>query len=415
MTPASQSSSRLPAPAPGGSVRRNDLDWLRSGLFLGLILYHVGLLYAPFSPYFVKSSHSHPAVELALLTTHPWRMALLFLISGAATRFMADKLPAGTLCAGRSMQLLPPLLLGFFLLMPIQAYLMLADTVGYDQPVLDFLQQFFLSPTHEVVAQGRRHPMPVYGHLWFVLYLWGYTALLCAALWLGRRWVGAAERFLERALSGPWMVITPLVVLAVLRFTLFPIFSITLHVQADWYNHAVSFGMFLFGFLIARSERLWTEIARMRWVGLGMAVAGYAAYVGFAFVYGGQPEPLEAKHPLMHLLNAVHQWGASLAVLGFAYRHLRQARPTPAYLNRGLFTFYIVHQPALLLIIHWLKKADIGAGLEAPAVIAMTVAVCLAAYELARRSGWLAPFLGLRLGPRQPRPAGFGGLAAATT
>ena len=91
----------------------------------------------------------------------------------------------------------------------------------------------------------------------------------------------------------------------------------------------------------------------------------------------------------------------------------RAWRRTPQYLNRGLFTFYIIHQPALLLIIHWLKKADLSVGLEAPTVILTTMLSCILAYELARRSGWLAPFLGQRPGPRHPLFPGLGAPAPA--
>src|SRR5258706_4122391 len=108
--------SACPIPAlPSG--RRADLDWLRVGLFVGLIFYHEGLLYEP----------GRAAISVLLLATHPWRMSLLFLISGAATRFMADRLSAGRLSAERSLRLLPPLAFAALVLVPAQAYLALVE------------------------------------------------------------------------------------------------------------------------------------------------------------------------------------------------------------------------------------------------------------------------------------------------
>src|SRR5690348_2684999 len=91
-----------PVQSTASGSRRPELDWLRVTLFAGLILYHEGLIYAPWSPWVEKSVHRTPGLEPLLLLTHPWRMSLLFLISGAATRHMADKRSPGALFAGRS-------------------------------------------------------------------------------------------------------------------------------------------------------------------------------------------------------------------------------------------------------------------------------------------------------------------------
>ena len=64
--------------------RRYDLDWLRIGAFALLILYHVGMYYVTWD-WHVKSPDAGAALEPLMLLTSPWRLSLLFLISGAAT------------------------------------------------------------------------------------------------------------------------------------------------------------------------------------------------------------------------------------------------------------------------------------------------------------------------------------------
>ncbi len=145
----------MPPSATGLPERRTDLDWIRVAVFAGLIFYHVGLLYAPWSPYFMKSAYSHKAVEVLLLLTHPWRMSLLFLISGASTRYLSDRRSPNKLGAERSLRLLPPLLLGFVLFIPLQHYFTLLKTTPYDASYWQFLRDFFLSPKHELVMAGR--------------------------------------------------------------------------------------------------------------------------------------------------------------------------------------------------------------------------------------------------------------------
>lgn len=363
------------------SSRRTDLDWLRVGLFAGLIVYHEGLLY----------ESGRQAVSVMLLATHPWRMSLLFLISGAATRFMADRAPAARLTTERSLRLLPPLVFAGLVLVPLQAYLALVEWAAYTGGYVDFLKGYFASPT----ATSPPGQLPVYGHLWFVFYLWTYTVALSAALALRPGWFAAGQKALER-LGGMALLIWPFAILSVLRLTLMPMFGMTLTFFDDWYNHLVSVSMFLLGFLAARSERFWTQVAKARWAGLIMAGAGFALYSSMGLQYAARPELAEATHPSMGLFHEMERWGAIVALLGFGYRHLARGMPAPRYLNGGVFTYYIVHEPAMLAAWHWLKPLKLHSGVEAVLVGAATLAACALAYEAAQRVGWLGVALGQR-------------------
>ena len=66
-------------------MRRYDLDWLRITAFGLLIGYHVGMLYVPWA-FHVKSEYrGGPGLVALMLASNPWRLPLLFVISGAAT------------------------------------------------------------------------------------------------------------------------------------------------------------------------------------------------------------------------------------------------------------------------------------------------------------------------------------------
>jgi glucan biosynthesis protein C len=380
------------------------VDGLRVLLFAGLIAYHLGLVYAAWSPYALKSSHTAPWVEGLLLLTHPWRMCILFLISGVATRFAADRLGASRLLVSRSVQFLPPLLFGIVFLVPIQTYLTLVDTQGYAKGYFSYLPEL-LSHGHNVAVNRRTVAMPVYAHLWFVFYLWSYMLLLGVSLWVAPKWVGWVQAKLERVLSGAGLLLWPLAALVIVELTMFQPFGVTLHFHDDWYNHTICLGMFLFGFLVARSEALWDRFVQLRWVGLGFAVVGWGAY---ALLWGGQgiPEFAERTNPVMQFFYPIERWGAIVAVLGFARLHLTRTSGVVRYLNGGMFTYYIVHQPAMLLLLHQVAPLNLHAGLEAAIVLSGTVAVCGIAYELARGLGWFGLFMGVRPpGARLWKPA----------
>src|SRR3546814_4589302 len=80
------------------STRRHDLDWIRVCAFGLLILYHVGMYYVSWD-WHVKSPGAGPTIEPLMLLTAPWRLSLLFLVSGAATAFLIGKSASGFLGA----------------------------------------------------------------------------------------------------------------------------------------------------------------------------------------------------------------------------------------------------------------------------------------------------------------------------
>ncbi len=89
------------------SERRIDLDWVRILAFGLLIFYHVGMLYVSWG-FHIKSEHRLTWLEPAMLVLNPWRLSLLFLVSGVASRFMLGKYRLAAFARARSVRLLDP-------------------------------------------------------------------------------------------------------------------------------------------------------------------------------------------------------------------------------------------------------------------------------------------------------------------
>jgi glucan biosynthesis protein C len=164
------------------SERRYDLDWLRIGAFALLILYHIGMFYVSW-PWHVKSSQTGPevyqVVQPLMLLTNPWRLALLFLIAGCATRFMADKMPRGRMAKLRSWRLLLPIVFGMLVIVPPQTYYEVVTQMNFDQGWLAFYAKYI--GFHDGWrSNGAPLIVPTWNHLWFVVYLWVYTMLVLA-------------------------------------------------------------------------------------------------------------------------------------------------------------------------------------------------------------------------------------------
>ena len=389
------------------SERRPDLDWIRVGAFFLLILYHVGMFYVPWD-FHVKSPHPVEWLEPVMMLTNPWRLTLLFLVSGAATRFMADKASAGGLAKARLARLFPPLVLAVFVIVPPQSYYEIVEKLGYSGSFLDFYGKY-------VTASGHWRPngepliTPTYNHMWFVVYLLLYSLILAGLLRLARPSFATVQAGLERALAGWGLLVWPTLFLIGLRVTLFPVFGITHALVDDWYNHALSFGVFLFGFLTAKSAVVKTGFIRARWPAVAMAVAGYGVYasVRWAFRADDATPPL-AIQALAQVAYGLNQWGAIAAILGFGAKHLTRGGRVLTYLTLGVFPFYIIHQTFIVVAGHHLAKLGLPQGLEALILIAGTFACCFATYEIVRRVALLRPWFGLKAAEPASRVADRG-------
>lgn len=372
--------------ASPASDRRPDLDWIRVGAFFLLILYHVGMFYVPWD-FHVKSPHPVAALEPLMLITNPWRLTLLFFVSGAATRFMADKASAGALARARTARLLPPLVFAVLVIVPPQTYYEIVEKLGYSGSILDFYRRYVTASGHWRV-DGAPLITPTYNHMWFVAYLFVYTLLLAALLPVLRGRLGMMERGVERTLSGWRLLLLPFAVLAAIRILLLPAFPITHALIDDWYNHALSLSAFLLGFLTAKSAAVKAGLIRLRWPALAIAVASYLAYV-----LGGRAPGAGLLGPVVY---AADQWCAIVAILGFGARHLTRGGPVLTYLTLGVFPFYIIHQTFIVVAGHHLARLGLPQGVEAAILVAGTFATCFLTYEIVRRVAILRPLFGLK-------------------
>lgn len=375
--------------------RRHDLDWVRVLAFGVLVLYHVGMYYVSWD-WHVKSPQAGPALEPFMLMSAPWRLGLLFLVSGAATAFLLRKRQQGFL-GSRSLRLLLPLVVGMLIVVAPQAYYEVVEQLpgGYRDGFWAFYGRY-LSADESFCDQDDCLTVPTWNHLWFVAYLWVYTVLL----WLGAKLMPAAlvERLqtgLERALSGLGLIVWPFALLAVARVALVTRFESTHALVDDWYNHAQYLPLFLLGFAMARMDAIWPALWRSRWVALALALASYVAIATYFTSFSEANPPPQALRIAMRTVWALNQWCAMAAILGFAWRFREADSAALRYLVPAVFPIYILHQTIIVALAHHLKPAAITPMIEGPLLVIATFALCFAGYELIRRVALLRPLFGL--------------------
>ena len=385
--------------------RRHDLDAIRIGAFALLILYHVGMFYVPWD-WHVNSARPQEWLQPLMWFTNPWRMTLLFLVSGAATRLLFEAYKrqgtgaAERLGGARLLRLGLPLLFGMFVIVPPQTYYQVLEMARTGTLVSGLSPEaatagfwaHYMTASGEWCSPEKCIITPTWNHLWFLAYVlvYGLIAAMVCGVYANR--FGAWARGLEAVLKGPWLLILPMAFLASIRIGLYPKFPVTHDLVQDLYTHVLSLSAFWFGFLMVDAPRLKEGFIRYRHVSLIVALASYAAFVSYMMLMT-DPSPLMRN--LMRVVYGVDQWAFIAAILGYAAHHVHRTGPLMKYLGGGIFSFYIVHQTVTVIAAAHVEKMKLPLFAEMGIVLILTVAGCVAAYEIARRIGVFGILLGV--------------------
>jgi peptidoglycan/LPS O-acetylase OafA/YrhL len=378
--------------------RRYDLDWVRIGAFLLLILYHVGMYYVTWD-WHVKSPYASTAIQPLMLLTSPWRLSLLFLVSGVATAYLLERQALRGFLGRRSARLLVPLVFGMLAIVPPQSYLEVVEKVQYAGSYAEFLG-LYLTAYQGFCRDGECLILPTWNHLWFVAYLWIYTVLLYAVVRAGPALLPRLRGWLERRAvgGGVGVLLVPIAYLAAARMLLAVQFPSTHALVDDWYNHAVYLPIFVLGFAVAGTRAPWETIERLRWHALAFAVLGWVFLcVWEALSSGGTLAPSFALRRLWQLVFSAQMWLVIVAVLGFARGHLNRDNAARRYLTTAVFPVYILHQTVIVVAAHALQPARLDPRLEGVVLVLVTAALCFLGYEAIRRVAVLRPLFGLAL------------------
>tara|TARA_R110000868_G_scaffold13584_2_gene63185 strand:- start:28065 stop:29273 length:1209 start_codon:yes stop_codon:yes gene_type:complete len=396
MTPAT--------PRLAANTRRFDLDWLRIGAFGLLIFYHIGMFFNT-EGWHAKSSHMNDAMEPLMWLSSPWRLPLLFFISGVAIRFLSDKLGAARFAGDRFWRLFPVILFGMYVIVAPQTWVQLqqAGVIGPD--FWTFYQGYAFTWDGPWSIQT-----PTWNHIWYVVYLFVYCMLLAPVIPALRAMADskpmqAVGKLFERPVLGPiLMIILPILPFVLIRFTLVEHFETTHNLIWDWANHANSFLILLYGYFFAKNAALWRAIDRaLPWVGaltLASFVFLYVCYSDWSAIEDNMLIVWTAR-----IDRIFFAWSIILTLLGLARRYGNHDNAARRYLTEAVFPYYILHQTIIVVWGFFIGSMGFGVWTEFWILFAVTVVGCGLGYELVRRVPLLRPVMGLkwRATPRSGR------------
>lgn len=370
--------------------RRHDIDWVRTLAFLLLIFYHIGMYYVADWGWHVKSEYQSERLQTLMLLVNPWRMPLIFIISGMALAAVERKINAGTLLKIRTVRLLVPAIVCSYLIVWPQAYFEAVQYHGYTGTALNFFLNY-LTPGTELLPKMHHSPLGLFtwNHLWYLYYLWVYTLVFILLKPVLVLLEPAIQWLLQHTILGLPAVIAWFVVI---ESTLEPLFPATNALVDDWYNHARYFSLLVLGYYLFRSETFFQRVSGARCWFLISAICLSA----FSLVIKSNADYWQWGRVLPLIVLVSVALICIFAIFAYAHRYLNQPSPVPRYMNEAILPWYIVHQTLTISIASMIKPIAFGPILEATIVIIGTLLGCFLSYELIKRVGVLRVMFGLK-------------------
>ncbi len=389
------------------SERRADIDYLRVGALLLLIVYHTLLVYSD-EWWRVESSHQGAWADYIVNALTPWRMALVFVIGGMAARYMIERARPGAFVLERATKLLTAFVFAVIVLIPIQRFVRLDNDHA---PAMNYLAFLWTRGRHAVDDHGVW--LPDFANAWFLPYLFVYS-VIAAALWTyaprlvahAQRAIDAAPIWILAAASMGWY--------ALVESAVIPQHPVSGLLIPDPGAHMRFLPAFAFGFLIAKSSAFTAKTLSAKvaiWL-TTLALLLATMVMELNLTVHGLGASTRVEWNIVHGLFG----GAMLfSVLGFGFWALNKPTPALTWASDAILPVYLMHQTVLVVVADAIVDERLPLAVEFPTLIVTTLLVPVAIYmAFVRRTSWLRVLFGLRPHAR-PMPTDHTDTPAPTT
>jgi peptidoglycan/LPS O-acetylase OafA/YrhL len=390
--------------APTGNlpktIRRHELDWLRTFAVLGLIPFHAAIVFTTGSADYVKNGQTSLAMDVLASFITYWGIQLLFFIGGAAAFFALHRRTSRQYVSERVNRLAIPFIFGVLSVVPLQIYIGYLAAPGTHMPFLQFYATFlqrWLGVLHGIVPSNGDDWV---GHLWFIPPLLLFSLLALPFFRLCRH---IPKQALQRAqeLCSDWRMLLvfgmPLALGELLLHAQLP-GSLALNYQfSETWAQFYSFLLFFFyGYVVYSSDRLIRAARRYTWLALGLGTACWLVVSGLMQAHLTPASDYSLGYASFMFLRSYISWLWVIGITGLAIRYLSFGNRILDYLNQGTYPIYVLHMPVLTFVAIFVVSWDTSILPKFLAIIAFTMAATLLLYDLlVRRIGVLRFLFGL--------------------
>ncbi|HAA11950.1 MAG TPA: acyltransferase, partial [Cytophagales bacterium] len=372
--------------------RQHYIDWLRIFAILGVLFFHTAMLFVEDWTWHIQNEErSYLWLEFNFWLSR-FRMPLLFFISGFGSYLALRKRTTRQYLGERYKRLMIPLFFAIFFIVPPQIYF---ERI-FNGATFSF-GEFYLTTFNFVpYPEGNMS----WHHMWFVLYLFIYSAVgLPLFLWLRRPSI--TEELRRMALRAPRIVYTLTLVPTTLLFVLWTSkWPSTNALVNDWGYLPYWCTFFFAGYIVAVAPSLLDVLEKHARNLLGLAVLA----IIIINVVRWNRIALESTALLTayRALLAVDAWLWVLALVGLGKRYLNRPHRWLAYANQAIYPFYILHQTIIIVVGYYVIQVNEGMLAKYLFVAFVSGGLALAIYEYLIRPFRVMRFL---FGVKSPRKA----------
>ena len=360
------------------------LDWLRVIAFAVLIFYHIGMLYSENWGFHFKSTYISHYVEYFLLVFAPWRMLLIWFISGVALRFMLDKVRGvksnALFVLNRSIFILLPLLVGLWLIVPFQLYAEMSQKSVIDITYWQFYLAF-IDINNEMFAnyQSGVWPHVDVNHLWYLRSLWQFM-LIIILFSLFMKLPFFTPLFKLGKVSQP-LLVSLLVIAMLLTHN---------YLEGDAVREANGFIFLFIAYLSAKHNYFWASLKHYFWV-LCVSFTLLCIYILMAYqnVFDLPSYIFTTIYNIQRVLGVLTMLALAQHFLNFKTNYLKT-------FNSWVFPFYLLHQSVLIILCFVLQPLEVGSFIEPLLVVIGSWCICAVITLIVTRIDILRPLIGVK-------------------
>ncbi|MEP1445400.1 MAG: acyltransferase family protein [Paraglaciecola sp.] len=331
--------------------RLHCLDWLRVIAIGVLLLYHTGMVYVPDWGYHYKNPLGNDFLKSLMLLTSPWRMGLLWLVSGIALAHMCSRANILTLLVKRTNQILLPLLIGIFFIVPLQLFAQMKQAGDMPLNFIGFVYAFFIQPQQYFVNYSAGiWPRFDVNHLWFLRSLWRFSMILILA--------SPIIKLTNTIKLMDWL--SSKLVCLLLLF-LIPILMIEWLLEGELVRECYGFVLLLLGFVLGTQLSFWQTLTRhISLLSILCLVAIFALQIGFIVIWKtGLHQTNEWLSLLINFIYILNKILPLFAILALSYRYLNKPNKTITQLNPFVFPLYILHQSVIIMVAYMASNSHL--------------------------------------------------------
>jgi len=348
---------------PNIQSRKYFIDWLRIALIVSVFFFHIGMIFDN-SNWPVKNEVKFDFLDKIMGFFHLWRMPLLFLVSGIGTFYALGFRTTKIYLKERTVRVFVPYIIGVFTLIPIQVYFEKRN--DYDS-FSHFYSEFFVG-IYPIGNFSWTH------HLWFLLYLFLMSLILAPFLNYFRdkrftKFRDSIVNFSSKKLGLNWFVLVLFVSQIILTGNE-EILAVNLS------KFIFYFLFFLIGFLLVSDNRIPIIIEEQK------RLFFYQTLIIIFLIFSRKYliSDITILEYSKIFLKSYLTWSCGMTMIGYFKKYFNKDSKYRKQLNEGIYPFYLLHQPAIIIAAFYVVNWPISVYFKIPIIIFLSLLLILSFY-----------------------------------